>query len=120
MKKGWKFYGTISLFVVYLLFVGYMTYHNYKHPNPRIIEFVRTPVSWVDVGQGFIMGAVLMMAVMMAPLVWPYRKNDGNGPGGDGGPKRRIKLPIVGKVISIEELKKMPPKGPVQLAPTGS
>lgn len=119
MKKDWKFYGSIATFVVYLLFMGYMTYHNYKHPNPRIIEFVRTPVSWIDVGMGFVMGVVLMIVAMMLPLVWPVRRNDGD-PGNGGGPKRRINLPIIGKVVSIEQLKKMPPKGPVQLAPTGS
>ena|SRR3989344_1148439 len=121
MKKDWKFYGSIAVFIVYLFFMGYMTYHNYKHPNPRVIEFVKTPVSWIDVGTGFIMGVVLMIVAMLFPLVWPYRQSGGNGPSGDGSdPKRRINLPIFGKVVSIEDLKKMPPKGPVQLVPTGS
>ena len=120
MKKDWKFYGSIATFIVYILFVGYMTYHNYKHPNPRLIEFVKTPVSWIDVGMGFVMGAVLMIVVMMLPLIWPYRKSGNDGPNGGNDPRRILNLPIIGKVISIEQLKKMPPKGPVQLQPTGS
>ncbi len=118
MKKNWKFYGSIALFVMYLLFAGYMAYHNYKHPNPRIIEIMRTPVSWIDVGMGFVTGVILMIVATVLPLVWPIK--NGRDPDDDGGPGRRINLPLIGKVVSIDQLKKMPPKGPVQLAPTGS
>jgi len=121
MKEKLKFYGSLAFFGLYVLFVGYMTYHNYRHPNPRISEFVKTPVSWIDAFLGFMMGVVMSWMTILFIIARPYRKGGGSGPNGDDSDsKRRINLPILGKVISIEELKKMPSKGPVQLAPTGS
>ena len=120
MMAKLKYYGSLALFVVYLLFVGYMSYINYKHPNPRLLEFTKTPVSWIDLAIGFFTGAIVMILAMLYSISWPYtRKGDGGSDGG-GTPKRRINLPMLGKVISIEEFKKMPPNGPLQLAATGT
>ena len=116
-----KFYGALGMFVLYLLFFGYMGYENFKHPNPQLIQLVKTPVSWIDVGMGFIAGAVVVMMAMLFAISWPIKKYGEPNPGGGGdGPKRKIILPVLGKVISIEEFKKLPPHGPVQMVKTGT
>lgn len=120
MTSKSKFYLGITCFVLYLCFHGYLVYHNWQNPNPRLIEWAKTPVNWIDVGLAFTAGAVTVIVAMLLAISWPYTKWSGSGPDNGGGQKRRITLPIIGKVISIEEFKKIPPKGPVQLAPTGS
>lgn len=117
LKKYWPF----ALLGVWALVSGYMSYYSYNHPNPAWEEIRRTPISWIDVFFGFAFGALFMFAALFIPVVLPFKKRGGSDPDGDGSdPSRRINLPMLGKVVSIEDLKKMPPKGPVQLAPTGS
>ncbi len=104
-----------------MLFNGGMVYFGYSHPGPGWEKIQRTPISWIDVFFGFGFGAIAMFGVIFLPITLPLKKKGGNGPcGDDNNPTRRISLPMLGKVVSIEDLKKMPPKGPVQLAPTGS
>jgi hypothetical protein len=90
------------------------------YATPSCANEVKT-ASWNGVAVGIFTGVIVTLVAVLFVIYTPIRNRDNSPGGGSGGGRRVITVSLgTGRVISIEELKKLPPQGPVQMAPTGT
>jgi|GEM_PF-6406311 hypothetical protein len=128
MKRwNWKLIAAVAVWVGILAFVLYAG----THPNPegqrrlygwlKTQKWYTTPFSPLDFWGGVVLGAMSMCMLIGIALLWPLRKALDEDPGPKGGgtpPRRKIPMPLIGKVVSIEDFRKTPTDGQIHMATT--
>lgn len=117
LLKNGKFVASAVLLVGYWAFMIYSSYESGPILAEKMIAYNKSnPFSWFDFLGGAFMMFLMMVVAIIGHGLYTTRENRQNDPGDKGGNGDwKIPLPILKKVISISDFKKIPTDGRIHM-----